>query len=41
MNRLALIVGAALLALLLLASTLFVVDQRQVAESTRWVKSRK
>jgi membrane protease subunit HflC len=31
MNRLALIVGAALLALLLLSSTVFVVDQRQVA----------
>ncbi len=31
MNRIALIVGAALLALMLLSSTLFVVDQRQVA----------
>jgi len=31
MNRIALIVGGALLALMLLASTLFVVDQRQVA----------
>ena len=31
MNRIVLIVGAALLALMLLASTLFVVDQRQVA----------
>lgn len=31
MNRIVMIVGAALLALMLLASTLFVVDQRQVA----------
>ena len=31
MNRIALLVGGALLALMLLASTLFVVDQRQVA----------
>src|SRR6476659_11319613 len=31
MNRLALIIGAALLALLLLSSTVFIVDQRQVA----------
>ena len=31
MNRMGLIVGAAVLALMLAASTLFVVDQRQVA----------
>ena len=31
MNRIALMVGGALLALMLLSATLFVVDQRQVA----------
>jgi hypothetical protein len=42
MNRIGLIVGGVLLALMLLpSSTLFVVDQRQVASSTRWVRSRK
>ena len=39
MNRIVLMVGAALLVLLVLSSTLFVVDQRQVA--VVYAKSRK